>query len=427
MRKPSVLVIEPESSGLDLLRAAGALGFTAHFFDRRPLDEMPQAVREAVAAGQVVYGQVETRSRSAVLTAARKLASEVELVAVVPGFEYSVATVAATARALGLRGVDPESAEVLLDKGRMKERLAAAGVAVTPGVQVTAGRADERALQDVAERIGFPAVVKPVDGAGSLGVRRVDDLAALREQVNRGEGPMDDMGKPVGERLLVEAYVTGAEYSVEGFTTPAGVVVVAITEKQLGPEPCFVEIGHVVEADLPTADRTALTSVAVAAVRALKLDHGVFHLEARLSPAGPVVLEVAARLAGDRIPRLVALTHGCDLPQILVRCLAGLPVEPSGTERVAGAVSAARILAVTEPSTLADPEQLEKSLRALPGCPEATVTCPPGALLLPPTDFRQRFGHLVLTAPDRARLDELLDEADLLVRSALEGADPCAC
>ncbi|WNI18652.1 ATP-grasp domain-containing protein [Actinacidiphila sp. ITFR-21] len=441
MTEPSVLILEPESSGLELVGAAAALGFTAHLFDRRRLRDMPRVVRDAVATGRATFRRVEIRSAPAVTEAALELAAQSELAAVVPGFEYAVPTAAVVAWKLGLPGLHPEAAEALRDKGRMKERLTAAGVPVAPGALVDARRSGERELEAVAGRIGFPAVVKPVDGSGSLGVRRADDYGTLRRHIALAAGgPTDDMGKLVGERLLVEAYVAGPEFSVEGYAGPAGVTVVAVTEKQLGPEPWFVEVGHVVQAALSAADRESLEATARSAVRALGLTCGVFHLEARLGSQGPVVLEVAARLGGDRIPRLVAAVDGHELPRTMIRLLAGLPVAPPDTSQVAppdtgrtadaartadaGPVAAARFLTAAEPARLADPGRLARQLRALPGCLEADVTAPPGATVLPARDFRQRFGHLVATAPDRRSLDAVLDEADRLVGAALERPRP---
>ncbi|MFC4031959.1 ATP-grasp domain-containing protein [Streptomyces polygonati] len=425
MADPSVLVLEPESSGVELVRAAAGLGFTAHLLDRRPLSELPPVVRDAVVTGTATYHRVETRSTAAVVEAALRLAEQGGLRAVVPGFEYAVPAAAVVARRLGLPGITPEAARALRDKRLMKERLAAAGVAVAPGVQVDARQAGESDLREIAQRIGFPAVVKPVDGAGSLGVRRADDLGTLRRYL-AASGPTDDMGKPVGERLLVESYVAGPEYSVEGYAGAAGAVVVAVTGKQLGPEPWFVEVGHTVDADLAAADRAALVETARAAIGALGLTRGVFHLEARLTPKGAVVLEVAARLGGDRIPRLVAAVHGHDLPQTMIRLLAGLPVVPPADAAQDGprTVAAARFLTAERTMRLPDPVGLARALRSLPGCLEADVTAAPGATVRPARDFRDRFGHVVLTAPDRGSLAAAVGEADRLVRAALTAAAP---
>lgn len=38
----------------------------------------------------------------------------------------------------------------------------------------------EEQLDDAAAHVGFPAVIKPIFGAASIGVQRVDDMDGLR-------------------------------------------------------------------------------------------------------------------------------------------------------------------------------------------------------------------------------------------------------
>ncbi|MFH7597087.1 ATP-grasp domain-containing protein [Streptomyces racemochromogenes] len=424
--RDTLLVVEPESSGVDLLPAATRLGLRVHVLDRRPLELAPAAVRELVGRGRAGYTVVETRCTELVAAAAEQLASRTTVVAVVPGFEYAVPVAAAAAERLGLPGPRPAVAARLRDKGLMKDQLARGGVAVARGVPLTVGDVPEDTLLQAAAVVGFPAVVKPVDGSGSLGVRRIDSMAELRGHLERAaeEGVLDDMGQPVGGRLLLESYVTGPEFSVEGWVTATGeVTVAAVTQKLLGPEPHFVEVGHIVDADLPQADREALARTAERAVRALGLTAGVFHLEARLSPRGPVVLEIAARLGGDRIHRLVSAVHGRSLPEAAIRVLAGLP-HAAVADAPSGRAAASVYFTAPAPGRIHDPEALYADLARVidagAQCWELTVDCAPGDLVTPATDFRQRFGHAVLVAADRSALTAVLDEVNAALYRALD-------
>ncbi|WP_405938541.1 ATP-grasp domain-containing protein [Streptomyces sp. NBC_00726] len=422
----TVLILEPESSGVDLIPAALALGFGVHIGDRRAVQELPTAAREAVAAGTAAHHQVDTRSAGAVADMAAALARRTEIAAVVPGFEYAIPTASAVAQRLGLPGIAPRSAELLRDKRRMKQALAVQGVRVASGVPVAVERADDSLLKDVARKVGFPAVVKPVNGSGSLRVRRVEDFGELCDQVELSRNdPLDDLGLSIGGRLLVESYVTGPEVSVEGYVAEGTVRVVAVTEKQLGPEPHFVEIGHIVDAGLGPETRAEVERVTRAAVQALGLHVGVFHLEARLTASGPVVIEVGARLGGDRIPELVAASYGFDLPRAMIRALAGLPVAPpdvGGRPRVAGV----RFFSVPRPAVLGDPDRLVRRISAVTGCRGASVDRTAGAALRPATDFRDRFGHAVLVADDRRTLDAALTEVDTHVEQSVRSVAACA-
>ena len=424
----TVLIVEPESSGVDLLPAAERLGLYPHVLDRRPLHRAAPAVRAAVADGRAGYSVSDTRSVDSVVETARALGRQRRIVAVVPGFEYAVPVAAAAAGELGLPGLSPAAAAGLRDKGLMKELLGAAGVPVAPGVRLTAGAVSPEELLRAAATVGFPAVVKPVDGSGSLGVRRIDSIEALRRHLDRAaaEGALDDMGHPVGERLLLESYIAGPEFSVEGWVGVDGAVTVAaVTEKLLGPEPYFVEVGHIVDADLPAACGDPLRELAGRAVAALGLTAGVFHLEARLTPAGPVVMEVAARLGGDRIHRLVTAVHGTSLPEAAIASLAGLD-QPGPSAPAPRRVAASVYFTASRPGRIADPAALRTELDAVIGaaanCWELRVDCAPGAPVEPATDFRQRFGHAVVVAADRTALSALLAELAETVDAAVSGS-----
>jgi hypothetical protein len=116
----------------------------------------------------------------------------------------------------GIPGQTVASAEAFRDKLLMK-RLAEAG-----GIPVTAYAPVEYAtdLHAFAERHGYPIVVKPRHGAGSVGVSVVRDREELRALVARGLSPriMDDAS------TMVETFVEGAMYHVDGLVVEGELV-----------------------------------------------------------------------------------------------------------------------------------------------------------------------------------------------------------
>lgn len=421
MRKPAVIVLEPESSGIDLISAATNLGLVVHVFDQRPINAVPDALRDAVQTYDAVFTQLDIQSVSEIVRAARNLADKTQLVAVLPGFEYAVSNAAIVARQLNLPGLDPATTEAVRNKEKMKQMLSAAGVRVAPAVSIDVSEASAENITHIAAQIGFPAVVKPVDGSGSLGVQRIDDRAGLLDYVAQlANVRLADMGRTVGTRIMFEKYVNGPEFSVEGYTTHHGTTIVSVTEKTLGPEPHFVELGHMVDADLDRGSRAALEQTTRLAVGALKFSLGVFHLEARLSPEGPVVIETAARLAGDRIPRLISIAHDYDLPRTMICCLAGLPVPAPPVAAAARRVAAVRFFTSEHVGSIAHPFGLRRQLADLPGVVELDLPVTASTILQPATDFRQRYGHLIIAASDHNRLKAVLNEVDRLLPTAIK-------
>ncbi|EST27008.1 ATP-grasp domain-containing protein [Streptomyces roseochromogenus] len=423
----TALIVEPNSSGIGLVDAARRLGLRPHVFDRKPVAELPAQVRAAVHSGWADYTRVEIRDLPTVLRASRELAARTDLVAVVPGYEYAVDTCAHLARDLGLPGLAPEVVGALRDKKRMKEVLAAAGVLVARNRLVGTDADPVAVLADV----GTPAVLKPVDGSGSQYVRRVDGAAELADYFAEVRAnPIEDYGKLLGPSLLAESYVQGPEYSVEGYVQDTGdglrVHILAVTEKQLGPEPTFVEVGHAVDAPVSPADRARLADTARRAVRALGITVGCFHLEARLTPAGPYVMEVGARLGGDRIPWLVQAVWGADMWELAVRSFAGLPQPARPAREVPQGAAGVRFFSVEEEAVFEDPDGLLSRLLKVEGCIEAEVTAAAGAVLRPAVDLHSRVGHIALAAPSRAELERRIAQVDRYVREAVRHAVPAA-
>merc|ERR1719149_202151 len=90
--------------------------------------------------------------------------------------ELSVPLVARLAEALGLPGMRPEAVDSARDKHRTRACLAAAGLP-TPRNFLIRGAKD---LDAAGSLVGFPAVLKPVSGAASLGVKKVESAEDLK-------------------------------------------------------------------------------------------------------------------------------------------------------------------------------------------------------------------------------------------------------
>src|SRR5207245_2567041 len=114
--------------------------------------------------------------------------------------------------------------------------------------------------------------------------------------------------------LLVESWIEGPEVSVEGCCFAGRIHIVQITDKLLYPGSRPVEAGHTQGSSLGEEALRRVQVCAVAGIRALDLDDCGFHAEIKWSPDGPRLIEIAARLGGDRIAtHLTPLSTGVDL------------------------------------------------------------------------------------------------------------------
>ncbi len=118
----------------------------------------------------------------------------------------------------------------------------------------------DTSVVDIAGRLRFPCVVKPLGLSGSRGVMRansVEELEAalvrLRELLMRPE--IRALREPMHDEVLVEGFIEGREYALEGVLEEGALRVLAIFDK---PDPLdgpfFEETIYVTPTSLPEHD-----------------------------------------------------------------------------------------------------------------------------------------------------------------------------
>lgn len=348
----------------------------------------------------------DTQDAAAVLEACRALGP---VAGVTSSSEYFIATAAEAARALGLAGPSPEGVRACRDKQTQRAILAGAGV----GQPRFAAAESVGEVLDACAAIGFPVVLKPVNGSGSVGVRlcaNADEAAAHAASLLAVRA--NERGIAVRAAVLVEEMAVGPEYSVEVF----GGASVGITAKHCSEPPFFVEIGHDHPAPLSPADEEALRSTALAAVRALGVEWGPSHVELRLTARGPAIMEVNPRLAGGFIPELVRRASGVDLIGATLSAVCGEVPETAIARRRFASI---RFLLPPVEGMLAAIAGREDAL-ALPHVDEVSAYAAPGTTVRRAGDFRDRIGHVIAVADASADAVNAADRALARVRVEVE-------
>ena len=170
-------------------------------------------------------------------------------------------------------------------------------------------------------QLGGAVILKPGRNSGSRGVTRVDngeDEQAIARAFRRA---LRESRDPV---VVIEEFVDGPEFSVEILVWGRQAHVLAVTDKQTTGEPNFVETGHSQPSQLAPADRVRVVEAALRGVEALGLDWCGVHAEVRLSPQGPLLMEIGARLGGDFIAsELVPRATGVDMVTAAIQLALG--------------------------------------------------------------------------------------------------------
>jgi biotin carboxylase len=112
---------------------------------------------------------------------------------------------------------------------------------------------------------------------------------------------------------LVEEYIDGPEYCIEAIVADGVLHTVAVTDKSIGGRTGVLKLAAETPARLSVEDRTAVVNAAADAVLACGLTNGPAHTEVRLTAAGPRLVEVNGRVAGNFLSHMVLATTGVDL------------------------------------------------------------------------------------------------------------------
>jgi len=301
----SIVIIDPVSSGINYLSAAQDLGLNVYVCStdegqrRLSLDQRKKTHKVI---------EIDTNNFDLMFATLHRLG---DISAVLPGVEYAVPMASRLGAALGTIHLNNFAVQLVRNKFKFRSRLTELGLSNIGFFLNYSGEAVQ-----IPKGFRFPAVVKPVDMAGSINVSKVYNLEELTQVIEAFNRALpDDVGFTSNGNVIIEEYISGQEFSIEGVVCQDGrIKVVSITEKLLGSEPFFVEVGHIVGQHCDKASRSKMTNYAHAVLDAIQLNVGPFHLELRITPEGnPVAIELAARLPGDKIVELIKRSYGVDI------------------------------------------------------------------------------------------------------------------
>ncbi|HXG89831.1 MAG TPA: ATP-grasp domain-containing protein [Vicinamibacterales bacterium] len=248
------------------------------------------------------------------------------------------------ARLLDLPGHPPEGAHAARDKRLTRTALRGAGLP-TPIYEVVSSNTEPHLL---TSRLSFPVVVKPLVLSGSRGVIRANTAAefvAAFQQLQRLLQSPDVlmMQDAAASEILIEQFIEGREYALEGVLDDGTLHTFAIFDK---PDPLdgpyFEETIYVTPSRATMRDQQAIKHAVGAAAKAIGLFHGPVHAECRVNPRGVFVLEVAARPIGGLCAQALRFVNqdgtSIGLEELLLRHAIGEPVSGWSREEQAAGV-----------------------------------------------------------------------------------------
>jgi len=308
------------------------------------------------------------------------------------------------AEQFGLRHNKPESALLTQRKDLGREALSRAGCN-TPRYRVIA----ISAARDSAQAIAFPVVVKPLSLSASRGVIRADDEAEFGDACQRIDALLEATGVEgfARDHLLVESYIDGDEFAVEGFMVQGRFELLTIFDK---PEPLtgpfFEETYYLTPSRLDSGQQRRLVDEVARCCRAYGLEQGPVHAEVRITVEGPVLVELAARTIGGQCGQLIEFSLQQRLEELVIRGMCGLPLGSGARADSAGVL----MIPITDSGILQRVEGLTEAMRT-EFVEDIEIHINPGYELVPLPEGASYLGFIFAQAPDYDRTYAALKRA----------------
>ena len=207
-----------------------------------------------------------------------------------------------------------ETAQWSTDKYQMKQRFLEGGVPCARGRLISK-------VED-AEDLYYPLIVKPRDNSGSRGVKLCRSKEELQESLQEA------LQYSHMDTVLVEEYIEGQEYSIEGLHFGGKSEVIQFTEKTTTEFPYNVELAHKQPANLDEAQKETVRELVAKIATCMSFENCPSHTELKINERGVFIIETSPRLGGDYITStLVPLSTGINMEDQLLNIALGEKVD----------------------------------------------------------------------------------------------------
>jgi biotin carboxylase len=284
---------------LDIL--TGLDGIRLHLISQEPLSWLPATVSQRVHGFRQISDVFQT---SELIAAMRSIGDEQgEIYRLIGAVEPLQVHLAEAREALGIVGMGVEVALNFRDKYRMKSIFRANNLPCARAQEV---KTIQDAL-DFVEKVGYPVVLKPIDGAGSLStfkVHQMDELHAAMTQLD-------------GRIAIAEEFVTGEEHSLDTFVCNGVPLFHSISHYAPNPLDAmrnpWIQWQVLVPMEVESPAYDDIREAGFAALKALGVKNGITHMEwFRRSDGSIAISEVAARPPGAQIMTLLSRAANFD-------------------------------------------------------------------------------------------------------------------
>ena len=345
------------------------------------------------------YLNISILDKDKVLDAARELQIDgVMSFACDPG----VVTAAYVAEKLGLPyPASYESTCILQDKGRFRAFLRDNGFTVPWARRYT----DKQAALADAKSFTWPCIVKPVDCAGSKGVKRVDSSFELEAAIDYA------LDFSHSGAFIIEQFITQRGYSsdTDCFVKDGELCYCSFDEQRFDREAenPYTPAAYSWPSSMPQEIQAELKSELQRLMTLLGITTGVFNIETRQGTDGRAyIMECTPRGGGNRLSEVLEMATGTKLVQNAVRAAVGLPVDDMSDPVYEG--HWAEIILHGRQAGIYQSVQIDPAVK--PCVVQEDYWVSPGEEIERFSGANKAIGTLVLNFPDRETLEKYMSD-----------------
>lgn len=247
------------------------------------------------------------------------LARDLDIDAVCSGCnDFAAISAAGVAENLDLPGHDTLALSRLIHhKSSFYEIADSVGVPVPRSFDVTS----LDSAQDVAMKIGFPVIVKPIDLTGGKGVSVANSVKELRQAWSYAQRQTRK------DSVVIQKFVVGTNHAISTLIVNRRIQFCIIDNEHYFVNPYLVgaaSFPSILSPDIQAAVESSVSDL----VSSCPFTDGILHLQFIVNENGDhYFIDVCRRSPGDLYIKFVQEATGVNYPELIVRGEAGLPMQ----------------------------------------------------------------------------------------------------
>ena len=302
MKKKRIMVLGAGRGQVGLIKSAKKLGYETI------VTSIKGNYPGFALADKICYADIS--SPQAVL----KVAKEYEVDGIATAcLDTGITALGYTCENCGLVGLSSMSAKISGDKLLMKEAFMQNGVSTARYIKVTS----ENELDDVANTLNFPLIVKAVDLQGSRGINIVHSRENLLDAYK------NTMAETSKNFCIIEEFIEGYEFGVQAFVYNGEVLYILPCGDITYLGNTNIPVGHYAPLNVDNAVAEDIAENVKRAITATGLDNCAVNVDMIMKDGKIYIIELTGRMGANCLPELTSIYYGVDMYSMIVETAMG--------------------------------------------------------------------------------------------------------